>query len=104
MSTFECVGSAHWGESQVAKPGSHDWTQPARFLISADGYASLGSQPEARGQIPLMDHWKVSRQHVSLRDIIKEEQALQENVEKVTHISNVPADVLQTVFSVIQTS
>lgn len=76
----------------MAKPGPQDRTQPARFLISADDYASLDSQPEARGQMPFMDHWNVSRPHVSLRDIIKEEQALQENVEKVTHPPIVPAD------------
>uniref|UniRef100_A0A3B4VK84 NEDD4 binding protein 2 n=1 Tax=Seriola dumerili TaxID=41447 RepID=A0A3B4VK84_SERDU len=46
----------------------------------ADGYMSQDSQPEGRGRIPFMDHWSVSRPHVSLRDIIKEEQALQENV------------------------
>nr|XP_033480458.1 NEDD4-binding protein 2 [Epinephelus lanceolatus] len=74
--------SAHWGESQAAKSGSRDRTQPARFLFGADGYASLDSQPEARGQMPFMDHWNVSRPHVSLRDIIKEQQALQENVKK----------------------
>ncbi|XP_051240459.1 NEDD4-binding protein 2 [Dicentrarchus labrax] len=74
--------SVHWGESQVAKPGPRDRTQPAPFLISADGYESLDSQPEARTLMPFMDHWNVSRPHVSLRDIIKEEQAMQENVEK----------------------
>ncbi|XP_029291759.1 NEDD4-binding protein 2 [Cottoperca gobio] len=74
--------SVHWGESQVGRAGSRERTQPARFLISADGYESLDSQPEARGQMPLMDHWNVSHPHVSLRDIIKEEQALQKNVEK----------------------
>ncbi|XP_074486214.1 NEDD4-binding protein 2 [Sebastes fasciatus] len=74
--------SVHWGERQASRSGSRDRTQPPHFLISADGYASLDSQPEARGQMPVMDHWNVSRPHVSLRDIIKEEQALQENVEK----------------------
>ncbi|XP_044047061.1 NEDD4-binding protein 2 [Siniperca chuatsi] len=74
--------SAPWGDTQVAKSGSRDQTQLARLLISADGYTSLHSQPEARGQMPLMDHWNVSRPHVSLRDIIKEEQALQENMKK----------------------
>lgn len=74
--------SVHWGESQLAKPGPRDWTQPAHFLISADGYTSLDSQPEACSQMPFMDHWNVSRPHISLRDIIKEEQALQQNVEK----------------------
>ncbi|KAF1395208.1 hypothetical protein PFLUV_G00009160 [Perca fluviatilis] len=51
-------------------PGSRDWTQP------------LNNQPEAHGQMPFMDHWNVSRLHVSLRDIIKEQQALQKNEEK----------------------
>ncbi|XP_068561552.1 NEDD4-binding protein 2 [Cebidichthys violaceus] len=76
--------SAHWGESQVARPGSRDRTQPARVPISAEGHTSPVNQPEARGQMPFMDHWNASHPHVSLRDIIKEEQALQENVERVT--------------------
>ncbi|XP_073323367.1 NEDD4-binding protein 2 [Pagrus major] len=74
--------SVHWGEPHVAKPGQRDQTQPPPFLISADGYVSLDSQPEARSQMPFMDHWNVSRPHISLRDIIKEQQALQENEEK----------------------
>lgn len=90
---FECTGSAHWGETQTAKSGSRDRTQPPRFLFGADDYASLDSQPEARGQMPFMDHWNVSRPHVSLRDIIKEQQALQENVKKVTHLPTVPANL-----------
>lgn len=53
---------------------------------------SLDSQPEARNQMPFMDHWNVSRQHTSLRDIIKEQQALQENEEKVTQRPCKPAD------------
>uniref|UniRef100_A0A8C3AZF5 NEDD4 binding protein 2 n=1 Tax=Cyclopterus lumpus TaxID=8103 RepID=A0A8C3AZF5_CYCLU len=74
--------SAHWGESQGARPGSRDRTQPARFPKSAEGRTSPDNQPEARGQMPFMDHWNVPHPHVSLRDIIKEEQALQANVEK----------------------
>lgn len=93
MSTFECLGSVHWGESQVAKPGPQERTQPTHFLLTADSYMSLVSQPEARGQMPFMDHWNVSHPHVSLRDIIKEEQALQKNMEKVMHTSTVPVDV-----------
>lgn len=88
----ECLGSAHWGESLGDKPGPREQTQAARFLISADGYASHDSQPETRGQMPFMDHWNVSHSHVSLRDIIKEEQALQENVKKVTHTPDVSTD------------
>ncbi|XP_027132552.1 NEDD4-binding protein 2 [Larimichthys crocea] len=72
--------SVHWGDSQSNKSGPR--TQPAHFLISADGYSSMDSQSEASSQLPFMDHWNVSRPHISLRDIIKEEQALQENVEK----------------------
>uniref|UniRef100_A0A8D3AEM4 NEDD4 binding protein 2 n=1 Tax=Scophthalmus maximus TaxID=52904 RepID=A0A8D3AEM4_SCOMX len=74
--------SVHLGDSQVDKPGPQERTQPGQFLISADSYTSLDGQPEARGQMPFMDHWNVLRPHVSLRDIIKEEQALQENVKK----------------------
>ncbi|XP_031732214.1 NEDD4-binding protein 2 isoform X3 [Anarrhichthys ocellatus] len=84
--SFHLLGesSAHWGESQVARPGSRDQTQPTRVSISAEGHASLVNQLEARGQMPFMDHWNAPHPHVSLRNIIKEEQALQENVEKVT--------------------
>ncbi|XP_059193931.1 NEDD4-binding protein 2 [Centropristis striata] len=74
--------SAHWGDSQADRSGSRERTQAANFLISADGYASQDSHPEGRGQMPFMDHWNVPRPHVSFRDIIKEQQALQENVKK----------------------
>ncbi|KAA8594835.1 hypothetical protein FQN60_011970 [Etheostoma spectabile] len=57
-------------ESQGSRPGSQDWSQP------------LNNQPETHGQMPFMDHWNVSRPQVSLRDIIKEQQALQKNEEK----------------------
>ncbi|XP_034543240.1 NEDD4-binding protein 2 isoform X2 [Notolabrus celidotus] len=74
--------SLHWGESQGVKTGPGDSSQSACFLISADGYTTPDGHPETRGRIPFMDHWSVSRPHVSLREIIKEEQALQENMEK----------------------
>ncbi|XP_010776333.1 NEDD4-binding protein 2 [Notothenia coriiceps] len=74
--------SAHWGDSQKSRSGSRERSQSASFLISADGYESLDSQPEAGAPMPYMDHWNMSQPHVSLRDIIKEEQALQENVKK----------------------
>ncbi|XP_071397189.1 NEDD4-binding protein 2 [Centroberyx affinis] len=74
--------SVHWGESQVAKTGPWEGTQPAHFLIGADGYASLGSQSQAQDEMPFMDHWSASRPHVSLRDIMTEEQARQQNMEK----------------------
>ncbi|XP_035029806.2 NEDD4-binding protein 2 [Hippoglossus stenolepis] len=74
--------SGHWRESQMAKPGQQERTHAGQYVTNADGTTSLNSQSESRGQMPIMDHWNVFRPHVSLRDIIKEEQALQENVEK----------------------
>ncbi|XP_076021574.1 NEDD4-binding protein 2 [Genypterus blacodes] len=81
--------SVHWGESQANKMESRE--QPAHFLVSTDGYASANNQSDACGDMPFMDHWSVSRPHVSLRDIIKEEQALQENMKK-TRQSRVDLD------------
>lgn len=78
LTTVECLGSVCMGDSQVAKTGSQDRLQSTNI-------ASLADQPEASSQIPFMDHWNVSRPHVSLRDIIEEEQALQKSVQKVTH-------------------
>lgn len=52
--------------------------------MSKDGDMLKVNQPEAGGSMPFMDHWNVSRPHVSLRDIIKEEQVLQQNMQKVT--------------------
>uniref|UniRef100_A0A667WKJ6 NEDD4 binding protein 2 n=1 Tax=Myripristis murdjan TaxID=586833 RepID=A0A667WKJ6_9TELE len=43
---------------------------------------SLSSQPKAQDEMPFMDHWSVSRPHVSLRDIMTEEQARQDSMEK----------------------
>lgn len=76
MLIFDGIGSVNWAESQVAK-----------------GYTSLENQPEGCSQMPFMDHWNVFRPHISLRDIIKEEQALQENFEKVRHITTAPTDL-----------
>ena len=78
-------GSVHWGESQTAKTGLRDGSRPAHFLIGPDGFASPSGQSEARDELPILDHWSVSRPHVSLRDIMTEERALQENMERVTH-------------------
>ncbi|XP_061565360.1 NEDD4-binding protein 2 [Cololabis saira] len=64
--------------SQVAKNGS----QLMSFLAGKDACTSLADQPEACSRMPYMDHWNIPRPHVSLRDIIKEEQALQETVQK----------------------
>lgn len=46
----------------------------------ADGH------PEGSSHMPFMDHWNVSHPHISLRDIIKEEQALHDNMEKVMRV------------------
>ncbi|KAM6940094.1 NEDD4-binding protein 2 [Xenentodon cancila] len=70
--------SVRAGDSQVAKNGS----QSTNFLAGKDACMSLVDQPAARSRMPFMHHWNVSRPHVSLRDIIKEEQALQESVQK----------------------
>uniref|UniRef100_I3JR45 NEDD4 binding protein 2 n=1 Tax=Oreochromis niloticus TaxID=8128 RepID=I3JR45_ORENI len=59
------LGSVHWGDSQAGKTGSRDQTHP-----------------EACGPMPIMDHWNASRPLVSLREIMEEEQALQNNLEK----------------------
>lgn len=72
----------HRGESKETKPGPQDPTQPARFVISADGYKTTEGQAETQGLMPFMDHWSVSHPQVSLREIMKEEQARQKNVEK----------------------
>uniref|UniRef100_A0A3Q2QHD7 NEDD4 binding protein 2 n=1 Tax=Fundulus heteroclitus TaxID=8078 RepID=A0A3Q2QHD7_FUNHE len=47
-------------------------------VTSKDGDTSLAGQPDASARMPVMDHWNVSRPHVSLRDIIKEQQALED--------------------------
>lgn len=62
--------SADWGELDTARPGPP----------LPDGH------PEGASQMPFMDHWNVSHPHISLRDIIKEEQALQDNMEKVMRV------------------
>ncbi|KAM4594150.1 NEDD4-binding protein 2 [Fundulus diaphanus] len=51
-------------------------------VTSKDGDKSLAGQPDASARMPVMDHWNVSRPHVSLRDIIKEQQALEENMQR----------------------
>uniref|UniRef100_A0A3Q2QF29 NEDD4 binding protein 2 n=1 Tax=Fundulus heteroclitus TaxID=8078 RepID=A0A3Q2QF29_FUNHE len=41
------------------------------------------SPSNASARMPVMDHWNVSRPHVSLRDIIKEQQALEDIQSRV---------------------
>ncbi|KAK3507445.1 hypothetical protein QTP70_020638 [Hemibagrus guttatus] len=72
--------SVHWGESQSAATGL--WDSDAHFLIGADGYSSLSNQSAFQEGFPFMDHWNVSRPPVSLRDIMLEEQVLQDSLEK----------------------
>ncbi|XP_072526275.1 NEDD4-binding protein 2 isoform X2 [Salminus brasiliensis] len=71
--------SVHWGET-LATDGQRD--SDVRFLIGADGYSSLMSQSNIQDGFPLMDHWNVSRPPVSLRNIMIEEQVMQESLEK----------------------
>lgn len=68
--------SAHWSKSQQ-RPMDGSYLGCFR-----DGTSHLDSHPGAGGHLPFMDHWNVSRPHVSLRDIIKEELALQQTREK----------------------
>ncbi|KAM9449648.1 NEDD4-binding protein 2 isoform 2-T2 [Clarias gariepinus] len=72
--------SVHWGDSQPAE--AELLGEAAQFLIGADGYSSLGYQSAVQEGFPFMDHWNVSRPPVSLRDIMLEEQVLQESLEK----------------------
>ncbi|KAM4584052.1 NEDD4-binding protein 2 [Odontesthes bonariensis] len=74
--------SPHRGDSQVGRYRPQDWTPAANLPSSKDANMSVVGQQEASGSVPFMDHWNVPHPHVSLRDIIKEEQALQENVQK----------------------
>ncbi|KAL1282451.1 hypothetical protein QQF64_001254 [Cirrhinus molitorella] len=53
----------HWGETQESK-------------------TRLGDQLGLREEIPFMDHWSASYAPVSLRDIMIEEQVMQDSMEK----------------------
>lgn len=57
-------------------------SNPERFQVSTDG-TPRDSRSDAGSRLPFMDHWNVSRPHVSLRNIIKEELVLQRNRETV---------------------
>ncbi|XP_064190993.1 NEDD4-binding protein 2 [Anguilla rostrata] len=74
--------SEHWGESRPAMGAPADGAWAPHFLIGTDSFASLGQSEAAVESFPFMDHWSTPQSHVSLRDIMLEEQALQENVEK----------------------
>lgn len=75
-------GSKHWAQSPVINTGPRDRKQPQPTWTGADGWATQSSQSDASNLMPIMDHWNASHQFVSLRDIIKEEQALQDKMEK----------------------
>ncbi|XP_036438960.1 LOW QUALITY PROTEIN: NEDD4-binding protein 2 [Colossoma macropomum] len=72
--------SVHWGESEPAMIGQRD--SAAQFLIGTDGCSSLSSQSGIQEGFPFMDHWNVSRPPVSLRNIMIEEQVMQDSLEK----------------------
>ncbi|XP_017316672.1 NEDD4-binding protein 2 [Ictalurus punctatus] len=72
--------SVHWGDSQPTAAGLGD--SATHFLIGADGYSSLVNQSGVQEGFPLMDHWNMSRPPVSLRDIMLEQQVLQDSLEK----------------------
>ncbi|XP_066516070.1 NEDD4-binding protein 2 isoform X2 [Hoplias malabaricus] len=72
--------SVHWGESEPDVVGKGD--SAAHFLIGADGYSSLSSQGGFQENFPFMDHWNVSHPPVSLRNIMMEEQVMQDSLEK----------------------
>lgn len=82
--SFSCLGPEHWAQSPVIYIGPRDRKQPQAAWTGAEGWAPQSSQLDGSNHMPLMDHWNASRPFVSLRDIIKEEQALQERMEKVS--------------------
>ncbi|KAL2098230.1 hypothetical protein ACEWY4_007437 [Coilia grayii] len=69
--------SVHWGEVQTGISRPHDRNKP-HFLIGADGYASLGGQSCNTEDNPSLDYRSLGQPYVSLRDIMSEEQALQD--------------------------
>lgn len=69
--------SVHWGESQIGMSMPRERNVP-HFLIGSDGYANLGSQLEYPRATRGAGYKNVSQPYVSLRDIMSEEQALQD--------------------------
>ncbi|KAI5607322.1 NEDD4-binding protein 2 isoform X1 [Silurus asotus] len=72
--------SVHYGESQPGVTGLRD--SAAHLLIGTGDYSSLSNQSGGQEDFPFMDHWNISRHPVSLRDIMLEEQVLQDSLEK----------------------
>ncbi|XP_076868554.1 NEDD4-binding protein 2 isoform X2 [Brachyhypopomus gauderio] len=63
--------SVPWGEPQTSTVGQRD--PAARFLIGQSGVQEC---------FPFMDHWNVSQPRVSLRDIMIEEQVMQDSLQR----------------------
>ncbi|KAI4875699.1 hypothetical protein NFI96_023359 [Prochilodus magdalenae] len=72
--------SVHWGESELALAEQRDLA--AHHPIGSDGFSSLSGQSGFQEGFPFMDHWNASRPPVSLRNIMIEEQVMQESLEK----------------------
>ncbi|KAL4640346.1 NEDD4-binding protein 2 isoform X1 [Arapaima gigas] len=71
--------SVHWGDSQLAKLRNQE--DISQLLLCPDGLMSLGHSDN----LLFMDHWNASQPHVSLRDIMMEEEALQQSMEKLNN-------------------
>lgn len=71
--------SSHWDKPQQRTATGRN---SQSFQMQSGGIPRLYNHPDAASLLPLMDHWNVSQPHVSLRDIIKEEQVLHENRQK----------------------
>lgn len=79
--------SAHWDNQELWPV---EQSNPERFQVSTDG-TPRDSRSDAGSRLPFMDHWNVSRPHVSLRNIIKEELVLQRNRETARQSQTVVA-------------
>lgn len=56
----------------------------AYLQTGAYGYSLYSSQSGFQEGLPFMDHWNTFRPPVSLRNIMIEEQVIQDSLEKVT--------------------
>ncbi|XP_072319867.1 NEDD4-binding protein 2 isoform X2 [Eucyclogobius newberryi] len=72
---------------QLLQESSAHWSKPQQWAVAVSnpgGYQKIRDFTSHRNpgdHLPFMDHWNVSRPHVSLRDIIKEETVLQHSRE-----------------------
>ncbi|CAL9700248.1 unnamed protein product [Knipowitschia caucasica] len=69
---------------QLLQESSAQWdkTQSRHHQRNRPSASHHDRSLDAGNHLPFMDHWNVSRPHVSFRDIIQEEMALQENREE----------------------